>query len=108
MDKMKIKIKDTVSVISGKDKGKTGTVDKVFPSDRKIAVLGISILKKHVRPSKKNPQGGILEFPAKISVSNVMLICPSCQKLTKVGYKISEKNKIRICRKCNESVEGAK
>lgn len=108
MEKAKLKQKDLVRVISGKDNGKTGTVDKVYPVLGKAVVLGINIRKKHLKPSKKSPQGGIMEFPAKIDISNLVLICPTCQKPTRVGYKINDNNKIRICRKCKESVEGAK
>ena len=108
MVKSKIQKKDTVMVISGKDRGKTGTVDKVYPVDQKAIVLGINIRKKHLKPSKKSPQGGIMEFPAKIEISNLILICPNCQKPTKINYKINEKNKIRICKKCKESAEGSK
>lgn len=108
MNKLKIKNKDTVLVIVGKDSGKTGTIDKVYPSVRKAVVLGINIQKKHLKPTKKTPQGGILDFPGKIDISNLMLVCPNCQKPTRVAYKINDKQKIRICRKCKESVEGAK
>lgn len=108
MDKAKLKKKDLVRVIAGKDNGKTGSVDRVYPVSAQAVVLGINIRKRHLKPSKKSPQGGILEYPAKINISNLVLICPNCQKPTKVGYKISQNNKIRVCRKCNESVEGVK
>lgn len=108
MNKLRIKSKDTVMVISGKDSGKTGTVDQVYLSSRKTVVLGINIQKKHLKPTKKTPQGGILDFPGKIDISNLMLVCPNCQKMTRVAYKINDKQKIRVCRKCKESVEGAK
>lgn len=107
MKKIKIKKKDTVKVITGKDKGKTGVVDRVYIKEDKAIVLGVNIAKKHLKPSKKSPQGGILEFPAKINVSNLILVCPRCQKLTRIAYKESKNQKIRICRKCQESVEGA-
>lgn len=107
MEKTKLKKKDLVMVIAGKDHGKTGTVDKVYPAIGKAVVLGINIAKKHLKPSKKSPQGGIMEFPAKINLSNLMLMCPNCQKPVKVAYKVTDKNKTRICRKCKESAEGA-
>lgn len=105
MNKVKLKKKDTVMVISGKDRGKTGSVDLVYTKERKAVVLGININKKHLKPSSKSPQGGIMEFPAKISISNLILICPNCQKPTRVGYP-ENGPKNRLCRKCKESVEG--
>lgn len=108
MTKLKLKKKDLVMVITGKDRGKTGNLDKVYPAEGKAIVLGLNIRKKHLKPSKKSPQGGIMEFPAKINISNLILICPNCQKPTRVNYKINESQKIRICQKCHESVEGAK
>lgn len=92
----------------GKDRGKSGIVERVF-SDNKVVIKGIHIMKKHVKPSKKNPQGGIIDINKKIDVSDVMLVCPNCGKNTRVGYKIDKKVKIRICKKCLQSVEsGAK
>lgn len=108
MIKLKIKKSDNVMVIAGKDRGKTGAVDQVFRTQGKAVVLGVNIAKRHLKPSKKSPQGGIMEFPAKLDISNLMIVCPNCQKVTRVAYKISDKTKIRVCKKCHESVEGAK
>jgi large subunit ribosomal protein L24 len=103
---MKIKKNDNVMIIAGKDKGKTGVVERVFPSMGKLVVKGIALAKKHVKPSKKNPSGGIIDINQKIEASNAMVVCPSCGKPTRVGYNVSEKGKIRICKKCSQSVEG--
>jgi large subunit ribosomal protein L24 len=103
---MKIKKNDNVMVITGKDKGKTGIVERVFPEINKIVVKGVAIFKKHVKPSKKNPQGGIIDINQKVSASNVMLLCPSCGKPSKVSYQVTEKGKNRICKKCSQSLEG--
>lgn len=106
---MKIKKNDNVMVIVGKDRGKSGIVESVFPAFKKAVVKGIHIMKKHVKPSKKNPQGGIIDMNMKLDISNLMLICPNCGKLTRIGYKIEKAGKIRVCKKCNVSVEaGAK
>jgi len=102
---MKLKKNDNVAVIAGKDKGKSGVIERVFPNDNKIIVKGIGIAKKHVKPSKANPQGGIIDINRKIDVSDVMMICQSCGKLTKVSYKITEKAKERVCRKCGQGLE---
>ncbi len=101
---MKIKKGDTVLVITGKDKGKTGKVEKALPKENKIIVTGINIRKKHVRPSRKYPQGGIIEFPAPLDVSNVMLLCPRCSKPTRVKYRGEKKEKERICAKCGQAI----
>jgi len=103
---MKIKKGDNVRVISGKDSGKTGLIERVFPTENKIVVKGVALAKKHAKPSRKNPQGGILDINMKISSSKVMIVCPSCGKPSKIGYKIVENNKLRICKKCGQSIEG--
>lgn len=104
---MKIKKTDNVMVLAGKDKGKTGIVERVFLDEDRLVVKGIAMAKKHIKPSKKNPQGGIIDINLKIDSSNVMIVCPSCGKPTKVSMKVSEKGKIRTCRKCKQSIEGA-
>jgi large subunit ribosomal protein L24 len=102
---MKLKKNDNVLIIAGKDKGKSGVIERVFPGENRAVVKGIAIAKKHVKPSKKTPQGGIIEINQKIQLSNAMIICPSCGKPTKVGAKITEKGKLRICKKCQGSLE---
>lgn len=101
---MKIKINDTVLIISGKDRDKKGKVIKVFPEENRIVVEGANIRKKHVRPKKQGEKGQIVETAAPFSVSNVKLICSRCKKPTRVGYKVAEKNKFRICKKCNQEI----
>lgn len=101
---MKIKKNDTVLVISGKDKGKTAKVEKAFPALGKIAVTGINMRKKHLKPSRKNPKGGVMEFAASINMSNVKLVCPKCNKGTRVGFEIIKDKKERKCKKCREII----
>lgn len=102
---MKIKRGDKIKVLAGKDKGKTGKVLQVFTQRNKISVEGINLLFKNVRPRKQGESGQRIQFPAPFSVSNVALICPKCGKVTRLGYKILEnKKKIRICKKCKETV----
>jgi len=103
---MKIKKNDNVMILSGKDKGKTGVVEKVFPVENKLVVKGIALAKKHIKPSKKNPQGGIMDINLKINASKALIVCPSCGKASRIGYKITDKSKIRVCSKCKQSVEG--
>ena len=106
MIKIKLKKNDLVLCIVGKDKGKTGKIEKVLSRVNKVKVAGINIVKKSKRPNKQNPQGGIIQFNAPIKTSNVHLICPRCNKKAKVGYKLLDNGKkIRKCKKCGESVE---
>ncbi|MCJ7554012.1 MAG: 50S ribosomal protein L24 [Ignavibacteriaceae bacterium] len=85
---MKIRKNDTVMVISGNDKGKTGKVLKVFPKKSKIIIEGINLRKRHTKASQKNPQGGIIEKEAPINASNVMILDPKTNETTRIGSKI--------------------
>lgn len=101
---MKIKKNDTVLIISGKYRSKKGKVLLSFPKDDKILVEGINIKKKHQKPKKSGEKGQIIEKPSPIHVSSVKLICPKCGQPVKVGYKIKEKKKYRICKKCGQEI----
>lgn len=101
---MFIKTGDKVRVITGKDKGKEGTVIKAFPKNSKVIVEGLNIMKKHNKPSGMSPQGGILETEAPIHVSNVMLIDPSNNEPTRVGYKMEDGKKVRYAKKSGEAL----
>lgn len=101
---MKILKGDTVVVISGKYRGKKGKVLKAFPKERKILVEGVNLVKKYLRPRREGEKGQIIEMPAPFDVSKVKLICPKCGRATRVGYKIEEKKKFRICKKCGAKV----
>lgn len=95
-------------VIAGREKGKTGLIERVFPTEDKIIVKGLALAKKHIKPSKKNPQGGIIEINQKINTSNVMILCPACGKPSKISFKVTDKSKSRICKKCGASLASAK
>ena len=99
---MKIKKDDTVLIISGKDRGRKGKVFRVFPKQKKVMVEGINIIKKHIRPKRSGQKGQIIELPAALSVSNLKLLCSKCNKAVKVGYKIIDKKKVRLCKKCGK------
>jgi len=104
--RLKIKKNDIVTVISGKDRKKSGKVLKVFPKGKTIIIEKINFIKRHTKPSQKVQQGGILEKEAPIGVSKVMLICNKCGKATKVKFgEISGGKKVRICKKCNEMID---
>lgn len=102
---MQIKKGDTIFVISGKDRGKTGIISNVLNEKNKVVVTGIGISKHHLKPSRKNPHGGILEMPMPISASNVMILCPHCGKPTRIAHKITAKSKERICKKCQGNLD---
>ncbi len=93
-------------VISGKDKGKKGRVLKTYPRENRVLVEGVNMVKKHVRPSQQNPQGGIVEQEAPIHASNVMLIDPKSGEPTRIGYKVLDNGKkVRIARKSGEPID---
>lgn len=101
MAKMHVKKGDKVVVLSGKDKGKEGLVIRALPAEGKVIVEGVAVVKKAVRPSAQNQQGGFVEKEAAIDVSNVMLVCPKCGKPTRVGHDVNDKgDKVRVCKKC--------
>jgi large subunit ribosomal protein L24 len=101
---MKLKKGDTVLIISGKNKNKKGKVLVALPSLQKVLVEGVNLRKRHQRPKKQGEKGQIIEMPAPIPVSNVELICPRCGKATRVGAKIIEKKKFRVCKKCGHEI----
>jgi len=102
----KIKLNDQVEVISGKDKGRVGKVIGAFRDDDKVIVEKVNMIKRHTKPNAANQQGGIIEKEAPINISNVMLVCPKCSKAVRIGMKtLDDGLKLRICKKCGESVE---
>ncbi len=103
MPKLKIKKGDQVVILSGDDKGKTGEVVKAMPSENKVVVQGINLVKRHTKPSQTNP-GGIVTKEAPINVSNVALMNKD-GKATKVGYKIVDGKKVRVARKSGEVID---
>jgi large subunit ribosomal protein L24 len=104
---MKIKLKkgDQVKILFGKDKGKKAKIEKVFPKTGMVLLPGINLVKKHVKPQGEGKPGGIIEMPKPIASSKVALICPRCHQPTRVGLKPGkESKKIRICRKCQQTL----
>nr|WP_319495607.1 50S ribosomal protein L24 [uncultured Desulfobacter sp.] len=103
---MRIKKDDKVKVLTGKDKGKIGKVLKVVKKTNRIVVENINMVKVHQRPSQENPQGGIVEKAMPMDVSNLMLMCNSCVKPTRIGIKQLEDGKrVRVCKKCNQHID---
>ncbi len=101
---MKIKKGDTVLIISGKDKGKKGKVLEVFPRQGKLTVEGANLVKKHRRPKNEKEKGQMIEISKPFNLSNVKLVCSKCGKATRVGYKIANKKKYRVCKKCGQEI----
>jgi len=91
-------------MLSGKDRGKTGKVSRVFPGSGKALIEGLNLAKKHVRPRKQGEKGQRVSVPAAVDISNLMIVCPKCSKPSRVGFKIKDKNKFRICKKCGSEV----
>src|SRR4030043_457470 len=101
---LKFKVKDKVKVTAGKDKGREGEIEKIFPKEKSVLVPGVNIYKKHAKgvPGQK---GGIYEVPRPLSFSKIALICPKCKKETRVGFKVMGENKFRVCKKCKKEID---
>ena len=102
---MHVKKGDKVKVLSGKDRGKEGTVLEAYPKTNRVLVEGINMIKKHAKPSQDNQQGGILNQEAPIHVSNVLPIDPKTKEPTRVGYEIRDGKKVRIAKKSGEPLD---
>ena len=102
--KFKIKKNDNVEVLAGKDKGKRGSVVRIIPKKDKVIVSGVNIVKKAMKRRSQQDQGGIVEVEAPLHVSNVGVVCKKCGRPVKIGYKIDGDKKVRVCRKCGETL----
>ena len=108
MGTMKIRMKkdDKVKILTGKDKGKIGKVLKVVRKTNRVIVENIIVVKVHQKPTQANPQGGIVEKTMPIQISNLMVMCNSCVKPTRIEMKQLEDGKrVRICKKCNQQID---
>ena len=101
---MKLKKGDEVIVTAGKDKGKKGKIEKVFPRQNKVWVGGVNIYKRHTKPRGQGRPGGIIDIVKPLPVANVALICPKCGQRTRVGYRLKQEEKKRFCKKCQEII----
>jgi large subunit ribosomal protein L24 len=105
---MRIHKNDNVTVVAGNSRGKAGKVLKVYRDAQRVIIEGVNIIRRHSRPSQKNPQGGIVQKEAPINAANVMVVCPKCSKPSRLGHKqvtdsaTGRKHMMRICRKCEE------
>jgi large subunit ribosomal protein L24 len=104
--KSHVKKNDTVMVMAGKEKGKTGKVLRVIPENGRVIVESLNMVKRHTRPNRTNQEGGIMEKEAALAASNVLLVCGSCSKPTRTGVRqLEDGSKARFCKKCNEIVD---
>lgn len=102
---MKIRKNDTVLVITGKDKGKKAKVRYAFPQDDRLLVDGVNMIKRHARARAAMRQAGIIELEAPIHVSNVMYFCEKCNKPSRIGYRMLDDKKVRVCTACKEVID---
>ena len=102
---MRLKTGDKVIVITGSNKGKEGIIKKVLRDSDKVIVEGVNIVKKHQKPSNSNPNGGVIDTEAAINASNVMLIDPSTNEPTRVGYKFVDGKKVRVAKKSGKTLD---
>ena len=109
--KMNIKKGDTVLIITGKDRGKRGTVSRAMPQVNKVIIEGLNMVKKHIKPQGQNRQGGVIDKAMPIQVSNTMLICTECGEPTRVAHDrrpmgVDQKlRSVRVCKKCQKVIE---
>ena len=102
---MNIKKGDTVKILSGNDKGKTGEVIEIMPKTQKIVVKGVNIRKKHVKPRKQGEEGGIISVESAIHSAKANIVCSKCGKATRVGYTVEKDEKVRVCKKCGAKIK---
>ena len=102
---MKIKKGDNVQVLSGNDKGKTGEVMEVIPKTNKIIVKGVNVRKKHIKPRKQGEEGGIIPLECAIYSDKVNVVCPKCNKPTRIKYEMDKDKKVRVCQKCGAKLK---
>lgn len=113
MNSLNVKKGDTVVVISGKDKGKKGKIMVTQPADERVVVQGAAMVTRHVKPRKQGQPGGRIEKEGTMHASNVMLVCPKCDKPTRIAHKFKEieisgekkQKSVRVCKKCGKVID---
>ena len=101
---MKLKKGDNVQVIRGREKGKKGAIEKVFPKENKVLIAGLNIYKRHFKSRIQNKPSEIIDITKPLPLVNVALVCPNCKKLTRVAFKIVNEEKVRVCAKCDKKI----
>lgn len=100
----KLRKGDEVRIVRGKDKGKTGKIEKVLPVESQVVVTNINQYKRHLKARSQNKPSEITTITKPLSLANVQLICPKCHVVTRVGFSLQDKKKIRVCRKCEQEI----
>lgn len=100
----KFKIGDTVKVTGGKDKGREGKIEKILAKDGAALVPGVNVYKKHVK-GVQGQKGGIYDIPRPLPFAKIALVCPKCKKVTRVGFRLVGKDKVRVCKKCKKEID---
>ena len=101
---LKFKVGDNVRITLGKDKGREGKIERIFPKDLTVLIPGLNIYKRHIK-SASGQKGGIYEIPRPFTLGKIALICPKCKKVTRVGFRLAGEEKVRICRKCRKEID---
>lgn len=101
---MRFKKGDEVIITAGKDKGKKAKIEKVYSEDSKVLLPGLNVFKRHVKKRDENNPGGIIPLSRPLPVGNIALVCPKCGKQTRIGFKKTDKEKVRICKKCSARI----
>lgn len=101
---MKLKKGDIVVVTVGKDKGKKGKIERVIPAESAVVVAGVNISKRHMKKRDEKRPSGIIDIIKPLSVGKVALVCPGCNKPTRIGFLVAKNEKVRVCRKCGKKV----
>jgi len=101
---MKLRKKDKVIVTIGRDRGKEGSIERVYEKQDKVLIEGLNMYKRHIKKNEQMPDGGVIDVPRPLNVSKVSLVCPKCKKPTRIGYKIEDGKKVRMCRKCEKVI----
>ncbi|OGM57959.1 50S ribosomal protein L24 [Candidatus Woesebacteria bacterium RIFCSPHIGHO2_12_FULL_46_16] len=101
---IKFKVGDTVKITTGKDKGREGKIESIDHKNNLMIIPGLNIYKKHVKGSQ-GQKGGIYDIPRPFAFSKIALLCPKCKKVTRVGFRVMEKEKVRVCRKCGKEID---
>lgn len=100
---LKFKVSDTVKITLGKDRGREGKIERIFPKTGSVLIPGINMYKKHVK-GFQGQKGGVYDIPRPLPFSKIALICPKCKKMTRVGFRLVGNEKVRICKKCNKEI----
>ncbi len=104
-----LKVNDQVEVITGKDKGRVGKILRIYNKTNRALVERVNMIKRHTKPTAEGQQGQIVEKEAPIHASNLLVVCPKCTETTRVGRKtLDDDSKVRVCKKCSESIELSK